>query len=709
MTSSTFKLLTVRGISIGAHWSWLLVFLLVTWSLSSYLFPRDYPNLGDTSYLVMGIAAAVIFFGSILLHELGHAFRALKEGMKVGDITLWLFGGVARFEGMFPSAGAEFRIAIAGPVVSLLLAIGFGVVAAVSGAAGMPAEVTGVAAYLANINAIVLAFNLVPALPLDGGRVLRSWLWHRQRSFSAATISAAKAGKAFAHVLMGIGILSFFTQAFTGGLWFVFLGFFLLQAAEAEAQFVLVRQAFSRYRVQDLMTGDPVVVPAGLTVAEFLERTLQGRGYSTYPVSDGSELQGLISVRGAGAVGGSDRSSVRVGDVMVPADSVPVLDPETPMMEALVALRAGIGRAVVVKDGSIVGILSISDVAKALELEQARGIAPEPGARKAGPVVWVVVSLLILLAASAFVRPPVAVVAPATAIDVSGDVTISGVDTAEITGQYLLLGVSVGQPSALGVLYAIVHPSREIVPMSAVLPEDVSDREFIERQEGLFRESQMLAAAAAAEAAGMDVTREGSGALVAGVMPGTPAAEVLDEGDVITAIDGNPVHLATDLRNAVAGRPPQTRFALTVERGDETVQVEISSARLDAQRGAPPALGVLIETLDLDIQLPFEIDFRERAVGGPSAGLLYALVIADMLDPEDLAAGRTIGASGTINNEGRVGPVGSLNQKAEAAGAEGAEILLVPQQEVGFVQDARGMTVRGVESLQDALATLGGT
>jgi len=233
---SSFRIIKVRGISIGAHWSWLLVFGLVSWSLSSELFPRAYPELGQRSYLVMGIAAAAIFFVSIILHELGHAFRALKEGMKVGDITLWLFGGVARFEGMFPSPGAEFRVAIAGPIVSLVLAIGFALLGWAGAALDAPAQLRGVAQYLARINGAVLAFNLVPALPLDGGRVLRSWLWKRQRSFTAATVSAAKAGKLFAYILMTVGIMGFFTRAVTGGFWLVFLGFFILQAAEAEVQ-----------------------------------------------------------------------------------------------------------------------------------------------------------------------------------------------------------------------------------------------------------------------------------------------------------------------------------------------------------------------------------------------------------------------------------------------------------------------------------------
>jgi Zn-dependent protease len=188
----------VRGIAVGLHWSWLLIAVLATWSLSTQLFPRTYPGLSATVYWFMGSAAAIIFFTSILLHELGHAFQALREGMRISDITLWFFGGIARFMGMFPSAGAEFRIAIAGPLVSIALAILFGALTWVSGALALPEAVRGVLDYLARINTIVVAFNLIPALPLDGGRVLRAWLWSRQGDFTAATVSAAKAARAFA-------------------------------------------------------------------------------------------------------------------------------------------------------------------------------------------------------------------------------------------------------------------------------------------------------------------------------------------------------------------------------------------------------------------------------------------------------------------------------------------------------------------------------
>ena len=201
MTSS-IELFRIAGIRVGINWSWLVVFALITWSLAAAVFPAENPGYSDSAYLVMAVAAAFLFFLSLLLHELGHALQARREGMEIDGITLWLFGGVARFKGMFPSAGAEFRIAIAGPLVSLALGVIF------SGGArflALPDAVDGVAAWLGYINLLLLAFNLLPALPLDGGRVLRSLLWAARGDFGWATRIAAAIGRGFGYLFIAGG------------------------------------------------------------------------------------------------------------------------------------------------------------------------------------------------------------------------------------------------------------------------------------------------------------------------------------------------------------------------------------------------------------------------------------------------------------------------------------------------------------------------
>ena len=206
---STFRFLRVRGIAIGAHWSWLVVAVLVAWSLAAVVFPTAYPGLGGDAYLVMGVVAAALFFGSVLLHELGHALVALREGMELDEITLWLLGGVAHLRGRPRSPGVEFRVAIAGPLVTLLLACVCYGVALTGRIAGWPPQVIAVAEYLALLNVVVLVFNLMPALPLDGGRVLRAFLWHRKGGFPRATRLSAAAGRGFGLALVADALLLF--------------------------------------------------------------------------------------------------------------------------------------------------------------------------------------------------------------------------------------------------------------------------------------------------------------------------------------------------------------------------------------------------------------------------------------------------------------------------------------------------------------------
>lgn len=708
MTESSFTFLRVRGISIGAHWSWVLIFALIVWSLSAALFPQAVPGLDDRAYLVMGLVTGVLFFASILLHELGHAFQALKEGMRIDGITLWLFGGVARFKGMFPSPGAEFRIAIAGPVVTLVLAVAFFLVRGALDFANTDEAAVGVVDYLARINVLLLLFNLVPALPLDGGRVLRSWLWRRQRSFRAATASAARAGKAFGGMLAFIGLLGLFTGGTTGGLWLVFLGWFLVQAAQAEAAMVLVRQAFSGMRARDVMTPDPLVVPPHMTVADFFEEVIGPRGHTSYPVASNGELRGLVSMRRAGEVPVGERSTVTVERIMVPRPEVPTLSPDTDMIDAFEMLQDTPRRAVVMDGDRIAGILSISDAAGMLRAEQARGPRAEQGVRRAGPLVWLVVGALMLTAAGALYRPPVVVIEPGQTLDVSGDIEIDGVPVDEPTGDYLLTSVRLRRPNALGVALAAFDPNKEILALDAVIPRGVDTEDFSRQQRELFDESRMAAAAAAAQAVGIEVDIQGSGARVDGLLGGSPADEVLREGDVIVAVNGREIRITSELQQIIRARPAGTTFSITVERDGDRREFQIESARIQRIAEGAVGIGVVVSTRNFSLDLPFEIDFAERDIGGPSAGLAYALAIADMLDRNDYARGRTIATTGTVTFDGSVGAVGSVDAKAVAADRAGAELFLVPQDEV---EDARetGLEVLGVTDLEQALRALSGS
>jgi Lon-like protease len=236
----------------------------------------------------------------------------------------------------------------------------------------------------------------------------------------------------------------------------------------------------------------------------------------------------------------------------------------------------------------------------------------------------------------------------------------------------------------------------------------VDQQQFLQQQREIFRQSQTLAAAAAAEAAGLHVTVNGGGVRIEDTIPSSPAAGVLEPGDIITAVDGRPIRVASDLQEVLTTRPAGTSFEFDVERDGRPLTVQVKSRRLEQLPEGGVGVGVVISTVDFQVDLPFNVDFRERNIGGPSAGLAYALAITDMLEPGDFATGRTIGATGTIDVDGEVGAVGGVREKAVALVDSNADVFLVPEQEVDEVA-TDDIDVQGVSSLREALRLLGAT
>jgi Zn-dependent protease/predicted transcriptional regulator len=378
--SATISLGRIAGVRIGINWTWLIVFALITWSLAVQIFPDQNPGLDDGTYVAMAIVASILFFVSILLHELGHAIQARREGMEIEGITLWLFGGVAQFRGAFPSAGAEFRIAIAGPLVTLVLGIFFVLVAA---GMSIPAEIDGVAAWLGYINLSLLVFNLLPALPLDGGRVLRSALWSARGDFGWATRVSATIGRGFGYLFIAAGVALFFWANAVSGLWLAFIGWFLLGAATSEARYLQVRDALDGLRVRDLMVRDPVTVTPDLSLEELMDRVVWTHRYTTYPVVEDGRVVGLLPFRRVAQVPRSEWDGRRVRDCMLPLEEVPKLSEDEPVAEAVAELDdGGVGRGLVLSGDRLVGLLSVTDVVRALELGALRR-RQQPEARSA--------------------------------------------------------------------------------------------------------------------------------------------------------------------------------------------------------------------------------------------------------------------------------------------------------------------------------------
>jgi Zn-dependent protease/predicted transcriptional regulator len=371
----SFTIARVAGIRIGVNWSWILVFALVVWTWATGVFPDTNPGLSDGTYVAMAISGAVLFFASLLLHELGHAFQARREGMEIEGITLWLFGGVAKFKGMFPSAGAEFRIAIAGPLVSLVLG---GLFVAIAVVAGLPEPADAVAAWLGYVNLSLLAFNLLPALPLDGGRVLRAALWYFRGDFARATRISATIGRGFGYLMIAAGVASLIFLNDFGGVWLAFIGWFLLTAAAAEDRFLMARQALGGLRVRDLMVRDPVTTKADVTLGEFMDDVVWTRRYTTYPVTDNGHAVGLLPFRCVAEVPRSEWDRRTVRECMKRLEEVPVVAQNDEVIDAAGELAENdLNRALVLDGDRLVGLLSVTDVARALEM---RGFGRRRGA-----------------------------------------------------------------------------------------------------------------------------------------------------------------------------------------------------------------------------------------------------------------------------------------------------------------------------------------
>ena len=354
----------IAGIRIGLHWSWLVVFGLMVWTLSETVFPRQNPGLSEADYRAMAVAAAVLLFASLLLHELGHALQARREGMAIEGITLWLFGGVASFRGTFPGPGAEFRIASAGPLVTLALG---GAFAAFAALAELPETAEGVTFWLAYINLSLLVFNLLPALPLDGGRILRSALWRVRRDFAWATRIAAEAGRVTGLLLIGAGLVLFLLGGMFGGAWIAFLGWFVLSAAGGEARQAEARQAIAGLRVRDLMVPDPRAAQQDETLAAFVAALGDEDRLTAYPVLDAGRVVGLLPTRTALETPPPQQETIRVGERMLGLEDAPRLAPDDDLLEALSRLtEAGVNRGLVLDGERLAGYLSVADVADAL-------------------------------------------------------------------------------------------------------------------------------------------------------------------------------------------------------------------------------------------------------------------------------------------------------------------------------------------------------
>ncbi|OBI15972.1 site-2 protease family protein [Mycobacterium sp. E2497] len=360
----------IAGFPVNVHWSVLVILWLFTWSLASTL-PGSVKGYSPVAYWAAGACGALVLLASLVAHELAHAVVARRAGVAVGSVTLWLFGGVTTLGGEAKTPRAALRIAIAGPATSLALAALFGGLVVVLPMAGAAPIVVGVASWLAGINLLLGLFNLLPGAPLDGGRVLRAFLWRRHGDSVRASIGAAHAGRVVAFILIGLGLAEFLLGGLVGGVWLAFIGWFIFAASREEEMRISTQQMFSGVRVADAMTDRPHTAPGWITVDDFVQRYVLGDRHSAYPVVDRSgAVSGLITLRQLRDVAPGRRTTTTVGDVAQPLHEVPSGAPQEPLT-ALLERMAPAGprsRALVFEGDQVVGIVTPTDVARLIEV-----------------------------------------------------------------------------------------------------------------------------------------------------------------------------------------------------------------------------------------------------------------------------------------------------------------------------------------------------
>lgn len=359
----------VAGVPFFVHWSVLIITGLIAWGLAGQALPAADPGRPTWAYVVTGIGAAVVFVLALLAHELSHALVARRRGVAVDSITLWLFGGVAKLHSEATDPGSELRIAGVGPLVSLLLGLGFWVLAAALTAAGVGGPVVVALAWLAAINLLLAVFNVLPGAPLDGGRLLRAALWKWRGDRVWASVTAARAGRVLGMVLIGLGLAEFLLLAAPSGIWLALIGWFIVGAAAMEERTTRLGASLAGVRVGEVMTASPDTVPAGITVGDLIDHYLFTRRHSSFPLVDAAGRPvGLVTLARIKAVAPGARSTTTVGDIAWPVSELPVVAPGDPLADLLPQLTGEAdGRALVVADGRLVGIVSPSDITRAVE------------------------------------------------------------------------------------------------------------------------------------------------------------------------------------------------------------------------------------------------------------------------------------------------------------------------------------------------------
>lgn len=363
MFGRSIELFSLFGFRVSIDLSWIIIAVLVTWSLAGSVFPRYLEGLETATYWYMGAVGALGLFASVIMHELFHSLVARRYGMPMKGITLFLFGGVAEMEGEPPSAKSEFFMSVAGPATSIVVGLVFLGVYWLANTGGWSKPVKGIVFYLGAINLVLAAFNMVPAFPLDGGRVLRSALWHYKGSLRWATRVASRVGSGFGIFLIILGVIYLIRGAFLGGLWWALIGLFIRNASQMSYRRVLVRRALEGETVSRFMRKDPVTVPPDISIDDLVQNYVYEHHFKMYPVVEGGDLAGCITTREVKSVPRGRWEDTKVRDVARECSPENSVAPDTDAIKALSLMRKSERTRLMVTEGKrLVGLISLKDL-----------------------------------------------------------------------------------------------------------------------------------------------------------------------------------------------------------------------------------------------------------------------------------------------------------------------------------------------------------
>ncbi|MFA6957115.1 MAG: site-2 protease family protein [Thermoanaerobaculia bacterium] len=374
MLGRTVTLFRLFGFAVRADATWIFIVVLVAWSLSVRVFPAMHPGLDTETYLAMGVAGTVALFLSIVLHEFAHAMVARRFGIPIKGITLFIFGGVAEMHEEPKSPRTELLMAAAGPAASLVIAGLFLGLAYGGVYVGWSAEVVSVFQYLCWVNALLVAFNLVPAFPMDGGRILRALLWMWRGDSRSATKTASDAGSIFGMLLIALGVITLVSGNFITGLWWFLIGMFIRSVAQSTWQQQLLKQFLEGVPISRFMTTEPVTVQRAMPIRELVDDYVYRYHHKMFPVLDGERLVGSVTTRAIHELPRAEWDQQTTGTITESCSGENTVSPEADAMKVLGRMStSGVSRLLVVDDARLLGVITLKDLASFLSVHMELG------------------------------------------------------------------------------------------------------------------------------------------------------------------------------------------------------------------------------------------------------------------------------------------------------------------------------------------------